>query len=331
MIKVKNFPKIDVVILAGGKGSRIKEFLNGNPKPMIKIKDRSFLDYIIKKVASYPINKIYIMCGYRGKKIYNKYNNTFQNLVPISCILEKEPLGTGGAIKSLERKISRNFIVLNGDTFFDIDFSVFFKSENKNKFIISLAKDESYTSNKKLISLALNKKNKIFYKKESKFFNGGIYFFNKNIFKKLNRIKKKNISLEEDFFHNEILAKNIYGIYFKNFFLDIGTKKNLKFSKKIIPKITKKAGIFFDRDGVINIDNKYVFKIKDFIFKSNIIKTLKKISQKNYYIFIVTNQAGIAHGIFKFSDFLNLQLNLKKFLFKKNILINDIKFCPYHK
>ena len=59
------------------------------------------------------------------EKIYNKYNNTFQNLVPISCILEKEPLGTGGAIKSLERKISRNFIVLNGDTFFDIDFSYF--------------------------------------------------------------------------------------------------------------------------------------------------------------------------------------------------------------
>ena len=98
-------------------------------------------------------------------------------------------------------------------------------------------------------------------------------------------------------------------------------QKKLKIFEKIIPKITKKAGIFFDRDGVINIDNKYVFKIKDFIFKSNIIKTLKKISQKNYYIFIVTNQAGIAHGIFKFSDFLNLQLNLKKvFIYKKKYI-----------
>ena len=65
MIKVNDFPKIDVVILAGGKGTRIKEFLNGNPKPMIKIGDRNFIDYLIKKVASYPINKIYIMCGYR--------------------------------------------------------------------------------------------------------------------------------------------------------------------------------------------------------------------------------------------------------------------------
>ena len=63
------------------------------------------------------------MCGYRGKKIYKKYNNTFQNLVPISCIIEKKPLGTGGAIKSLEKKITKNFIALNGDTFFDIDLS----------------------------------------------------------------------------------------------------------------------------------------------------------------------------------------------------------------
>ena len=70
---------------------------------MIEIKDRSFLDYIIKKVASYPINKIYIMCGYRGKKIYNKYNNTFQNLVPISYIGEGT-FGHRGAIKSLEEK-----------------------------------------------------------------------------------------------------------------------------------------------------------------------------------------------------------------------------------
>ena len=89
MIKVNNFPKIDVVILAGGKGSRIKKLLNGSPKPMMKINKRDFIDYIIKKVSSYPINKIYIMCGYRGKKIYKKYNNTFQNLVPISCIIEK--------------------------------------------------------------------------------------------------------------------------------------------------------------------------------------------------------------------------------------------------
>ena len=331
MIKVNDFPKIDVVILAGGKGTRIKEFLNGNPKPMIKIGDRNFIDYLIKKVASYPINKIYIMCGYRGKRIYNKYNNTFQNLVPISCILEKEPLGTGGAIKSLEKKVTKNFIVLNGDTFFDIDFSIFFKNENKNKLIISLAKDKRYKSNKKLISLALNKNKIIIFKKKSKFFNGGVYFLNKKIFKKLKKIKKNNFSLEEDFLHYEISKQNIYGIYFNNFFLDIGTKKNLKYAKIIIPKITKKAGVFFDRDGVINVDNNYVFKIKDFIFKSNIIKTLKKISQKNYYIFIVTNQAGIGHGIFKFSDFLNLQLNLKKFLFKRNILINDIKFCPYHK
>lgn len=331
MIKVGNFPKIDVVILAGGKGTRIKKFLNGKPKPMIKIIKRDFVDYIIKKVSSYPVNKIFIMCGFRGNKIYKKYNNTFQNLVPISCIIEKKPLGTGGAIKSLKNKVARNFIVLNGDTYFDIDLSVFFKNKNKNKIIMSLAKNKTYNSNNKLICLGLDSKKKIFYNKKSKLFNGGIYFLNKNIFRKLNDIKKKFISFEEDFIHKEILLKKVYGIYFNNFFLDIGTKKNLALAKKVIPKITKKTAVFLDRDGVINIDKGYVFKIKDFIFKPNVIKILQKMTKNDFYIFIVTNQAGIAHGKFLLTDFINLQLNIKKYLFKNKVIINDLRFCPFHK
>ena len=82
--------------------------------------------------------------------------------MPISCIIEKKPLGTGGAIKSLKNKVARNFIVLNGDTYFDIDLSVFFKNKNKNKIIMSLAKNKTYNSNNKLIRLGLDSKKKYF-------------------------------------------------------------------------------------------------------------------------------------------------------------------------
>ena len=97
-----------------------------------------------------------------------------------------------------------------------------------------------------------------------------------------------------------------------------------------MPKITRKPAAFFDRDGVINYDNGYTYKIKDFKFKPNTIKILQKLAKKDFYIFIVTNQAGIAHGIFSKNKFILLQKNLKIFLFKNNILINDVKFCPYH-
>ena len=133
MKHIKNFPKIDVVILAGGKGSRIKKYLNNSSKPMINFEGRPFIDYIIKKIASYPINHIHIMAGYKGNKIFKKYNKTYQNFVPITCHVEKEYLGTGGSLKLIEKKLTNNFILINGDTYFDIDFSIFFKPKLKKK------------------------------------------------------------------------------------------------------------------------------------------------------------------------------------------------------
>ena len=70
--------------------------------------------------------------------------------------------------------------------------------------------------------------------------------------------------------------------------------------------------------------------LKDFKFKPGIIKTLKYLSKKNIYIFIVTNQAGIAKGKYSEEDFYNLHKKIKDYLISKKIFINDVKFSPYH-
>jgi D-glycero-D-manno-heptose 1,7-bisphosphate phosphatase len=114
-------------------------------------------------------------------------------------------------------------------------------------------------------------------------------------------------------------------------FIDIGTPKNFFLAKKIIKKNTYRPAIFFDRDGVINYDYGYTYKIRDFKFKPQIIKTLKFISNKNFYIFIVTNQSGIARGYYGTNDFIKLQEHIKKELLIKNIFINDVVYCPHYK
>ena len=94
-------------------------------------------------------------------------------------------------------------------------------------------------------------------------------------------------------------------------------------------KINKPA-VFLDRDGTINYDYGYVHQFSNFKFRPYVVKGLKYLTKKKYLIFIVTNQAGIAKGKFKLSDLLSLHKELKTFLRKKNILINDIEYCPYH-
>ena len=84
--KNKNF---DLIILAGGKGSRISNYLNKIPKPMLKIKKFDFIEILLKNFSKYNVNKIYIAAGYRGKKIFNKYHKKKINLIDIECVIEK--------------------------------------------------------------------------------------------------------------------------------------------------------------------------------------------------------------------------------------------------
>ena len=85
-----------------------------------------------------------------------------------------------------------------------------------------------------------------------------------------------------------------------------------------------------DRDGVLNHDFGYVKEIKDFIWKKNTLKALKFLNNKNYYIFIITNQSGIGRGYYSENQFIKLHKNLKKNLSIKKIFIDDVKYCPHH-
>jgi len=318
---------IDAVILAGGKGSRIKSYLKNKPKPLIRIGNKDFLEYLINNICKYNIRTIYILAGYRGKKIYKKFNNKIINFVKIKCIVEKEPLGTGGCLNLIKNKISNKFLVFNGDSIFDININEFTKKEiKKNEIRLAVTKNTNYASNNKLNNLYITQKKLLKFKNNSKIMNGGIYLFTKSIFINL----KKGTSLENDIIKNAVTNGQVKGFYSNDFFLDIGTKKNLFFAKKKIPSYFYRPAIFLDRDGTINKDTGYVYKINDFKINKGIKKLLRWLSKNKFYLFIITNQAGIAHGFYKIKDFIKLHKFIKFNFVKKNIFINDVKFCPYH-
>ena len=320
--------KTDIVILAGGKGSRIKKYLKKKPKPLIKINNFIFLDLLIKKICKYNFNKLYILAGYRGAQIKKKYHKKSFNFIKTEVIIEKKALGTAGSLSQLKNKVNNDFIVINGDTFFDIDLSkvIDFKLK-KNEIFLSLVKNHNYKSNKKLTFLNLNRNNQISYNKNSILINGGIYKFNKFF---LTQIKRQNYSLENDIVPKLIDEKKAKGIVFDNFFIDIGTPKNLNNAKKSLIHYLTKPALFLDRDNTIIHDKGYVHKINELKIKKNFLNILKNINKEHIYIFIVTNQSGIGRGIFTEKQFFNFQLELKKKLSSLKIFIDDVQFCPFH-
>lgn len=319
----------DCVILVGGKGKRLKSLTKNTPKPLLKINNIPFIQHLLFKYGQYKIKKFYLIGNYKFKK-FNEffYNKKIYN-IPIELINEKKPKDTAGCLFELKKKIKKDFLLLNGDSFFDIDLDQFYKNCKKNKFLANLAltKNINYQSNKKLVNIDV-KKQKVFFSKKSNKINAGIYFIRKNF---LDDIKNKKMSLEKDILPKLINKKNVGGfLYKKKFFIDIGLKKNLNLAKKKLNKYTQNKAVLLDRDGVLNKDKGYIYKVKDFKILNGVEKAIKLLNDKKYFTIVITNQSGIGRGFYTEKDLEKLHNFFQKKLKKQNAIINKFYFCPFH-
>ena len=202
--------KLSLVILVGGKGTRLKKISKGTPKPLVKINNKNFLDYILNHYSKYNFNKIYLMSGYKAD-LFEKYDNKIQNSIKIKLLKEKKPLGTAGSLYLLKNKIKNDFILINGDTFFNFNLNKLLKKINKKHLAhIAMTKNVNYFSNRKLINLGLNKNESIIFTKNSKLMNGGAIYFKQKI---LNMINNNYTSLEEDLLPKLIKKKLVGGSF----------------------------------------------------------------------------------------------------------------------
>ena len=319
----------DVVILVGGFGSRLGSITKETPKPLIKINKISFLNQLICKLLKYNFKKIYLMCSYKKEKFFEEYNNKIIHKTKIICIDEGNAKGTGGALFKIRNKIKSNFILLNGDTFFDIDFNILNnKKLNRNNIFMCITHKKNTIKNFKLNNLLIRKNRICFSHKNTNLINGGIYLVNKNI---LQNIENKYCSFENDILYKEIKKNKVIGKFFNDNFIDIGSPKKLNYIKKN-PEIIQNKCFFLDRDGVINKESGYILNFKNFIFLNGVKKAIKYLNKKRYIVIIVTNQAAIGKRILSEKKLQKIHDKMKKNLHLTNkAYIDDIYYSPYFK
>ena len=177
------------VILVGGKGSRISKITVKTPKPLIKVYKLPFVEHLIKNLSRFGIQEILLLCHYKHNLFFKKYHNKKIYNISIKCILEKKPSGTGGAIYNAKKHLKDKFLLLNGDTFFDINIKDFINFSINSKKICAIALRKKKFSNR--YHGFTFKKKKIFvsekYNSKNNFINSGIYLINKK--SQFNRIK----------------------------------------------------------------------------------------------------------------------------------------------
>jgi len=223
---------MDVIILCGGLGTRLRDVVGDRPKSMAEISGRPFLDILVDYVAHYGFTRFVLCTGFKGNWIKRYFENKRGRFVVVSD--EDRPLGTAGAIKNAESFIDSNtFLVLNGDSLCEIDIRDFIKFHIGKGALISIAVTRMEDPIEYGV-IRLNKDQKIISFGEkiptngNDLINAGMYVFDKKILKEIPSGQK--LSLEYDLFPR-ILDKGLYGYVTEKRLLDIGTPERLSMAK----------------------------------------------------------------------------------------------------
>ena len=339
---------IDVaVIMAGGKGSRLRSITNDEiPKPMVPVDGKPLLEYQVEKLKSYGIKKIVMIVGHLGEKIVDHFKDGKDFGVEIDYIFEKEPLGTAGAFYYLKDKIdAKDFMLVFGDVFFDMDFDRMEDFHFKNSALTTLlAHPNGHPYDSDLIRMddkgrviGFDSKHNVRDYWYDNMVNAGMYIINRKL---LDLVKEPvKTDFEKDILANQVqLGANIYAYHTPEYVKDVGTvdrinatveelKSGLIQSKNLK---NKQRAIFIDRDGTINVSKGFISKADDLELIPGSIEAIKAINKSGALAIVITNQPVIARGECSFEELHNIHNKLKTLLGEKGAFVDDIFYCPHH-
>ncbi|MBE6430619.1 MULTISPECIES: D-glycero-D-manno-heptose 1-phosphate guanosyltransferase [Campylobacter] len=215
----------EAIILCGGLGTRLRSVISDVPKPMAPINNKPFLAFVLEYLKKQNISRVVLAVSYKYEIIQEYFGNSYLGM-QILYSIEKEPLGTGGAIlEALNLINSDSCYVLNGDTFFDVNLDRL-KLDNSD-ICVALKPMKNFD---RYGSVDIDNNSYISAFNEKKFtsnglINGGVYLIKKNIFNSFNLPNKFSF---EEFFQENFLIFNAKATVFDDYFIDIGIPQDYK-------------------------------------------------------------------------------------------------------
>jgi len=334
-----------VVIIAGGKGTRISSIANEIPKAMIPVNNKPVLEYQVELAKRYGHTEIILVIGHLGEKIEDYFGDGSKWGLNIKYFKEVVPLGTAGAIAELSDELTKDFFVFYGDTVMDIALDQmldFHKNNNSDSTLFLHPNDHPYDSD--LVELAEDNKITHFYSKPHpegliyrNLVNAALYILSPKIISLIPKGVKSDfakniftICLEKDL--------TLYGYVSPEYIKDMGTPDRYeKVSKDVtsgkVSRLNRKntrSAIFLDRDGVITREVDLLHKPEQLELIEGAAEAIQYINKKGYLAIIVTNQPVIARNLCSIEELNFIHKKLETLLGDRHAFIDSIYYCPHH-
>tara|TARA_Y100001978_G_scaffold191345_1_gene195362 strand:+ start:156 stop:1400 length:1245 start_codon:yes stop_codon:yes gene_type:complete len=344
--------KYEVVLACGGLGSRLKEITNDIPKPLYLINGKSTLERCIEQLDCYKFESVIITIGFKSDnflKYIVQLNQKYK--IEINVFVEEKPLGECGALWKIKQKLCDNFVFINGDLIFSIDFeklNIFHKRLSSKLTLVTHTSDHPEDSDLVSVPNGTLVEN-IFLKhphkkinKNAYLGNSGIFVINKDILNKINPPKEEDLKSVFHFIVKNIfdLKINIYSYNTTEYIKDMGTPKRLKLVEDDLSKDlvfrnnyqNPQKALFLDRDNTLIKCHigKYVTNKNELEFIIENIDNIIPISLNYDFVCLVTNQPVIAMGKISLEDLDEINSIIVKFCLSRGLKIDVVTICPHH-
>ncbi|CAK0764477.1 D-glycero-D-manno-heptose 1,7-bisphosphate phosphatase [Azospirillaceae bacterium] len=319
------------VILAGGRGSRLGALTAQTPKPLLPCGDRPFLLHLIENLARFGFRDQILLVGpYEAifREALSDVESRFK--VSLTLVSEPEPAGTAGALLWARERLAERFLMLNGDCLFDFNYLDMTSASAESSEEIARLALRPLKETGRFGTVLLDGDRILEFSEKAGggegVINGGVYWMRR---KALDEIARTPCSIERDVFPALAMRGALRGSVYHGEFLDIGTPDDFARVEDVLERWRYRPAVFFDRDGVLNLDSGYVCRPEEFVWVEGASEAIKDLNDRGFLVFVVTNQSGVARGYYDAPTVERLHGWMNEQLATHGAHIDRFYYCPH--
>ncbi len=322
-------------VLVGGLGARLGAITADTPKPILPCGDRPFLAWLLREFIRFGVSEFLLLTGHLSARVEATLAEIAAVLpVDARVSISEEPLraGTGGAVFHARDRLDERFLLCNGDLLFDCNLArLLAAGATEGDDVVGRAVLRRMPDASRYGVVDLDGDRITAFRERPSpgggdLINGGIYLFDRRLFDDL----APQCSLEADVLPRLAAHGALRGLEASGYFLDIGVPEDLRRAEVEVPARLRRPALFLDRDGVINVDHGWVGSRERFEWMPGAIEAIRTATTAGWHVFVVTNQSGVARGLFDEASVRSLHAWMSDTVRREGGTIDDIRYCPYH-